>query len=49
MKELTKTEINYLEQLIKSLTFEINKAKEIKTVSTSYVNEKLDKIFKIIN
>ena len=48
MKELTKAEVNYLQELINSLQYECDKAKQTGTISQGYIKEKTDKIQKLI-
>ena len=48
MKQLSKTDQNYLTTLIDSLQFEINRLKTTGYFSPSYILEKTEKINKII-
>ena len=47
MKKITVQETNYADNLIKSLVYEIDKAKTTGTVSPSYLIEKGEKIIKL--
>lgn len=48
MKQLSKTELNFITDLIGSLQFEIEKAKKTGYFSPSYILEKTEKINKIV-
>jgi len=48
MKELSKAEISYLQELINSLQYECDKAKQTGTVSPAYIKQKTEAIQKLI-